>query len=397
MSTVPDLERLISASLLRIRKQSPFFATLALFTRIQITQQVEVAATNGQDIFINPVYLTSLPASQLDGLLIHEVLHAALLHVFRRGQRVPEIWNMAADIVVNGMIVQQGAFMLPSGALRDPQLENLSVEEIYEILFQQGACHTLPVFDLLEGKQTEVLAGSTTRQASLNAVPLSTNSAEQLKSQIDLEAHWRHALQQALTIDNSSKNQGNAPAGMQRELSAVTQSQLDWRSYLWRYIVQTPTDFQGFDRRFIHQRIYLESLQEESVRVFVAVDTSGSISDAQLQAFLDEVQGILGAYPKLLGELYYADAQVYGPYLLDLQNPLPQPVGRGGTSFIPFFEKIALEQDWHLNALCVYLTDGYGTFPTHAPQLPVLWVVTAGGLDLSKFPFGETVRLFAQT
>lgn len=46
-------------------------------------------------------------------------------------------------------------------------------------------------------------------------------------------------------------------------------------------------------------------------------------------------------------------------------------------------------------AVCVYLTDGYGTFPNQAPELPVLWVVTPGGLDLSQFLFGETVRLLS--
>ncbi|MDJ0712864.1 MAG: hypothetical protein QNJ54_01430 [Prochloraceae cyanobacterium] len=43
--------------------------------------------------------------------------------------------------------------------------------------------------------------------------------------------------------------------------------------------------------------------------------------------------------------------------------------------------------------VCVYLTDGYGDFPPEPPELPVLWVVTLGGLDLSEFPFGEAVRL----
>jgi predicted metal-dependent peptidase len=41
----------------------------------------------------------------------------------------------------------------------------------------------------------------------------------------------------------------------------------------------------------------------------------------------------------------------------------------------------------------VYLTDGYGSFPTEEPRVPVLWVVTPGGLADEQFPFGEVVRL----
>ena len=44
--------------------------------------------------------------------------------------------------------------------------------------------------------------------------------------------------------------------------------------------------------------------------------------------------------------------------------------------------------------VCVYLTDGYGTFPDTVPKL-LLWVVTLGGLDLAQFPFGEAVRLLS--
>ena len=143
-------QKIISASLLRLRMKSPFFATLALFAQFRPTQLLDTAATDGKDIFFNPDFLQSLSTSQQDGLLLHEVLHAALLHVIRRGVRDPLVWNVAADIVVNGMISQQGCFELPPGGLRDTQLEHLSVEEIYELLMKDGCDRfSLPMFDLL--------------------------------------------------------------------------------------------------------------------------------------------------------------------------------------------------------------------------------------------------------
>jgi predicted metal-dependent peptidase len=72
---------------------------------------------------------------------------------------------------------------------------------------------------------------------------------------------------------------------------------------------------------------------------------------------------------------------------------VPPPVGGGGTSFRPFFERLAAERDSWIATVAVYLTDGYGEFPSAAPSDPLLWVVTPGGLDLSRFPFGEAVRL----
>jgi predicted metal-dependent peptidase len=391
LSTQESNQRIISASLLRLRTKSPFFATLALFARFIPTESIATAATDGKDIFFNPDYLLSLPSPQQDGLLLHEVLHAALMHVFRRGVREAQLWNIAADIVVNGMIMQQGVFQLPPGGLRDTKLEHLSVEEIYELLLKEDPqTLSLPNPDLLNQSPVNSKFGEGN---SSNRSNDNSDSISEVKKAA-LEAHWRNALQQATVIARTT-SQGKLPAGMDRELGLLTSPQLDWRSYLWRYLVQTPTDFQGFDRRFIGRGLYLETLQGESVKVYVAVDTSGSIDNEQLKMFLTEVRGILNSYPHLLCELYYVDAAAYGAYELNPDSQLPKPQGGGGTSFVPFFEKVAESWDGFTQGVCVYLTDGYGTFPEQSPELPVLWVVTPGGLDLSQFPFGEAVRLLS--
>ena len=406
MNSTPEIERIISASLLRLRMKSPFFATLALFANFRMTRALPTAATDGRDIWVNPDFLRSLPKAQVDGLLLHEVIHAALLHIVRRGMREPERWNVAADLVVNGTIAGHGGFELPPNALRDPKLEHLSAEEIYELL-PHNACCPADRLDLLgevpaSGAEGEGASGESDnrdnpREGEPGSIPPSSSKGDRMTRtrQAEIEAHWKNAMQQAQLVAQSSQDRGSVPAGMQRELGHLTGAQLDWRSYLWRYLVQTPTDFSGFDRRFIGRGLYLETLQGESVRVFVAVDTSGSIGEAQMQMFLSEVWGILKAYPHLLGELYYADASIYGPYPLDAAGEIPKPVGGGGTSFIPFFEKVNAERDGCDRGLCVYLTDGYGTFPQNLPDMPVLWVVTPGGLDLEQFPFGETVRLLS--
>ena len=384
-STKTSSQKIISASLLRLRMRSPFFATLALFARFIPTQRIDTAATDGKDILFNPDYLLSLPTRQQDGLLLHEVLHAALLHILRRGVRDKEVWNIAADIVVNGIIYQQGYFDLPSGGIRDEKLEHLSVEEIYELLPQQQCQYCLGDLDLLDAPPGD------SRGERLS--PTQFDSLSETKK-AELESHWRNAMQQATVIARTT-SQGTLPAGMERELGALDTAQLDWRSYLWRYLVKTPTDYTEFDRRFIGRGLYLETLQGESVKVYVAVDTSGSIDDRLLRMFLSEVKGILNSYPHLECELYYADADVYGAYELNPDSEIPEPQGGGGTSFIPFFHKINDSWDGMTTTVCVYLTDGYGTFPDTPPELPVLWVVTPGGLDLSQFPFGETVRLLS--
>jgi predicted metal-dependent peptidase len=91
--------------------------------------------------------------------------------------------------------------------------------------------------------------------------------------------------------------------------------------------------------------------------------------------------------------LYYVDTECHGPYPLTTQDELPVPVGGGGTDFRPFFAAVEAEQcDMH-PAVCVYLTDGYGTFPAEPPPWPLLWVLSPGSLSTDAVPFGEAVRL----
>ncbi len=362
-----------------------------MFARFIPTTTIPAAATDGRDIFFNPEFLKSLPTLQQDGVLLHEILHAALLHPLRLKEREPELWNIAADIVVNGMILRQSGFELPPDGLRDEQLEHFSVEEVYELL--QSA----------RGNESVANAANPWQLTDLDLLPRNpakatrpvvagTETSLELADRQELTAHWRQALQQATAIGKATQF-GKLPSGSDRELASVINPQLDWRSYLWRYLVQTPTDFQGFDRRFVGRGIYIEALQGESVRVYLAIDTSGSVGEATLELFLSEVSGILGAYPHLECELYYVDCEAYGPYSIAINAPLPTPEGGGATSFGPFFDRVASRWDGYTQSICIYLTDGRGEFPQSAPTLPTLWVVTPGGLDLAQFPFGEAVRL----
>ena len=82
---------------------------------------------------------------------------------------------------------------------------------------------------------------------------------------------------------------------------------MDWRTRLWQYLVRTPDDFAGFDRRLVWSGLYLEQLEGETVCVDVCVDTSGSIDNTQLRNFLSEVKGIVNAYDRIEVRLYYAE------------------------------------------------------------------------------------------
>ena len=370
-----DFAALLSGSRLRLRGKSAFFATLLLHTDIVPSREVALAGTDGDRVYLNPEAAAQLPASQLDGLLLHEVLHAALSHVPRRGPREKKRWNRAADLIVNGMVAQAG---LPTAedAARDEHLETLSVEEVYAALEHSQD-------EQNSGGEGE--AGSDLMDGPPSDAPPKTGKPG---NAADTARRWKGTLEQARAAQ-SLTGKGSDPLGLHRELARLAPARLDWKSQLWRFLARTPVDFGGFDRRFVGRGLYLEALDDESLHALIAVDTSGSVDDAAVKALVAEVQGILGAYPHVRAELYYADTEAYGPHPLTAGSEIPPPQGGGGTDFRPIFGKVAD----HDPDLLVYLTDGYGDFPEVAPRLPVLWVVPPGGLEDEGFPFGEVLRL----
>lgn len=369
-------ERNISAAILRIRATHPFFGVLALFAELRLGDETQTAATDGKCIYLNTEYCSGLTPSQLSGLLLHEILHCALEHVSRRGTRELLLWNVAADIVVNGMIRGACSFELPQGSVENPSLASLSAEEIYARLCQTGQAAECKLPDLLSA-------------ASWSGGALEVNRRS------ELAAHWRMARNNAMTVARKHGQQfGNIGGKEWRELQLLAAPEVDWRTLLWEYLARTPTDYSGFDRRFVGQGLYLETLEGESLDLWVAVDTSGSISGQELKEFLSEVAGILDAYPRIRGKLYFADTDLYGPFDVSADQPMPAAKGGGGTSFRPFFTEIQKEQERASGEpIAVYFTDGYGEFPTTTPEAEVLWVVTNQGLGSGSFPFGTVIRL----
>ena len=91
---------LVAKSVIQIKESNEFFGALMLFSEFKSSRDIPTAATDGKQVFINEKFFNSLNSSEQNGLLLHEVLHMALLHVPRMGTRDLKRWNIAADYVV---------------------------------------------------------------------------------------------------------------------------------------------------------------------------------------------------------------------------------------------------------------------------------------------------------
>lgn len=91
---------------------------------------VAAISPDAGEIYLNPLHTMS--ALQWRFVLAHEMLHAALRHGDRVGARDPYLWNVAADYVINGWLVEMGVGEMPDGLLYDPELAGMSAEAVYD-------------------------------------------------------------------------------------------------------------------------------------------------------------------------------------------------------------------------------------------------------------------------
>ena len=411
----------------RLVLDQPFFGTLSL--RLKLTPgSLPTMATDGTWIVYSPVFVNQLKTAELEGTLAHEVLHCALGHHCRRGNRDPRLWNEAADLAINPILIKNG-FTLPAGALLDPAFTDSSAEEIYARLLQKrgqesstpaqsagqatggGMTSTGP--QAAQGPGTQDSSAPAACQPAENRTPETrdrtpdpasmraggfgevwdvtddqgypASPAEKRRQ----EHEWGIAAEQAL---RTAKACGHEPGGVDRPLSESRQSQQDWRAILRDFIAAAaPSDYRWTppNRRYIASRLYLPSVERRGLGdIVIAVDTSGSIGKRELEQFAAEISAISAeAQPEAI-HVVYCDAAVQSVQEFRAPEPVKlEPKGGGGTDFRPAFVWVA-ERDI-APACLIYLTDlCCDSFP-ETPDYPVLWVTDSRRAG----PFGETVRL----
>ena len=313
---------------------------------------------------------------EIIGVVAHEVLHVAFKHMLRRGERDPERWNIACDHAINHILLD-GNFELPEGGLFDPQFKGMTAERIYDQLAaeqpeQPTPCPWGDVRDCL-GDDGE---------------KLSKSQASQVEATID---------QRVMLAAASAKGMGKLPAAIAELVEQMRRSKVDWRDVFNRFIGGDQPDDYTFRKPnkkvWYTQGIYTPSIDKIGVGdVVVAVDTSGSVSTAELQQFLGELNNITDDHKPRSVTVITCDADIKSVVRYE-QGDIIDTIecnGRGGTRVEPVFRYIR-ENDLPVDNM-VYLTDmGIWDFPDNTPDYPVLWVSTDP--QCSDAPFGETTRI----
>lgn len=370
----------MSAEALMIKGRSqllldqPFFGALALKLKLVEDESIKTAATDAKHLIYSPPFVQKLTNMELRGLIAHEVMHCVLAHPMRRGQRDPELWNIACDIAANNHLIECG-FILPQGAVVNASYgTNTPAETIYS--------------DLLSKNKDDL-----PKPCSWGMVLDQGTGDIEASSMAGAESEWQIAVTQAAQV---AKQQGKLPGNIEQFIQDIIDPKINWVTVLWPFftsIVQNDYTWAKPNRAYISEDEYLPSMRSEGAGHFaIILDTSASLNDKELSEFFSEIAAIHRELQPELVTIIQCDTKVTDVKQIEQEDTFKtndiQVLGRGGTRFSPAFQYI--NDNLHNVEAAVYLTDLECDDFGDAPSYPVLWVSTT---NRTEAPFGRVIRM----
>ncbi|MFA5153195.1 MAG: VWA-like domain-containing protein [Clostridia bacterium] len=350
---------------------TPFFGYLALNLEPveDKNMTMKTMATDGKHLFYDHDFIMGLDLENLKAIIAHEVGHVILWHLPRMQGRDLEKWNYAADYADNDLIRRD--FRLPPGCLiPDKDMEGKSAEYNYNHIPDKQ-------------KNPKGRMDDHSKWGDWGKDP---GDGQDSQGQDSMEVDWREKVAQAAT---AARMKGKLPGHIGELVDGILQPKLTWQALLRDMVTSAAkSDFRLFppNKKHLYRGFVLPSITGEEIKVGVGIDTSGSISHDELVIFLSEIKGICDQYENHTIFMWAADTEIDGEWEVHEFDELPKDFkGRGGTDFRAVCERADTKE---ISCL-IFFTDLEGTFPDHAPKIPVIWV-TVGSCN--KAPFGTIIE-----
>jgi predicted metal-dependent peptidase len=378
----------------------PFFASLLLdimdvrigkFEHLFPPGMPPTMATDGKTVYIDEDFLSTLSLEEAVFGVCHEVGHAMWEHMARGktyldtgfdGQPFhPILWNVAADYVINDMLVKSGVGKMrmnaqtgkPEWLLDAKYTCDMAVEEVYR--------------DLMKSAK-KVKGGPGGNGSGQDHHIFETGKIS--------SAEMKRAIQTAL---DTAKACGKLPGALKRYAEDFLEPKVRWQDILRTTVVtattrDTSTWTRPHRRRLAQQRMYLPRSAAFGCDLIVWIwDTSGSIGQREMNAFGAECKDVIRTCNPEHVILVGCDAAMHEPvhefsHNDEIDWSTIEVGGGGGTDFRPPFEWLA-DKGIVPDAL-IYFTDMCGPFPDKDPGYPVIWCSTTEG---SEGPFGKTIHV----
>lgn len=344
---------------------------------------------------IDPDFWNTLSHTQRLGLIKHELLHIAFFHLTDfKHLKEQDIANIAMDIEINQLI---NADWLPPNPMLPESFPELDLE------YEKGTHYYYE--KLIDAKEDSnniqlvcIAAGNGETSVELpdgTKINLSNHDWEDVEEMDEaterlVKAQIGQLLEQV--AEQVVKSQGSIPSEIEvilERLRNIEPPKFDWKGYMRRFVGKSTKIYTKKSRRKYNKRLpdFPGLKIKQQKHILVAIDTSGSVSDAELREFLGEIHHMYKTGAEVT--IVQCDTAIswIGPF-----NPRHDFTikGRGGTSFQPVIDYY--NENMQKYSCMFYLTDGGAGAPDNFKG-NILWVLSSNQSSSGDHLPGKVIQL----
>ena len=356
------------------QKGSAYLGRILCDVRFSWTDDLETAAISPGHLYWNPEFFLSIDERTRVTVLAHELLHNALLHTVRLRERCPDIWNIAADHVINLWLNEHGFYMDGFPYCMDPQFTGWNTEQIYDYLIKPGG-----------GGMKPFQAPSTYESGGLGTDIVQGTAEDVAKAVASASA--------AVSAARIAKQPGTIPGEAPRVIDEFLNPKLPWDHLLLNHFnsfIDEEFSYARPRRRYDDPYLPGRTGRNGLDHLLYAIDISGStfFDPKIILKFFSEVKYIHEALRPERISIMTFDTMVRDTWELERDDDFRtfEITGGGGTDLLDLFEK---SQALTPNCLIVF-TDLEVNIPPN-PGFPVIWIVL-GDSDTVP-PYGKCIKL----
>lgn len=375
----------------------------------------------------NPLLLCEFTLNEILYVICHEIDHVILNHpaemVKANPAQIPEIYkrfNLAADASVNDRLNHEikaysYKFMsMPKGCITSSTLKHLfKLKSIKQMESYKYYYELIKLDEIEKNNQQQILIDELKDHSGENidaqseGYPKTADNSNDVKdhewevSDDDYEAikeNTKEFINQAYSMI-SEEHRGTMPASFIEEVERINKpSVLSWQSLLKKYVGTISAGFRKtktrLNRRQPHRFDLSGKINDKTLKIVVAIDTSGSVTNDDVSKIFNEIFSIISKRNYEL-TIIECDSKIQRVYKVRKPGDVQMKVaGRGGTAFTPVIEYINNDK-YFRDSLLIYFTDGYGENKIPKPlTYRNLWVILGEAKELSlKEPYGAVVAM----
>lgn len=346
----------------------PLLGTTMSGVEFEEDYSIKTACTDGSKVMYNPNFLDTLTYEQKLFTLAHEIMHIAFEHIPRCvDKNEMQLWNIATDAVINQMLAEEG-LPIKEGFVNLPEAKGKSAEYMYKLIKNNKDKYK----DLIEKmKQSMGQSGSPMgehggwKKAATNqpqqGQPTNQSANEENFSQnnSDKKNELAKSAKDAIRTGGANgggKNGGNNKFTTHFDGIPEGESVVSWKKLLKREIEKEEYNWsyrRADEDNYWQARIMGESVYRES-KAQVLLDTSVSVSDSLLRAFLIQLKPLLRESKMEVGCF---DHRFFGFTTIKSKKDIDnfKIEGRGCTDFNLALKSFSTEKDIHR----IIFTDGF--------------------------------------